>query len=179
MPFVFEAQFDSHGDARVRRVWQAIEQSGLRCAPADAGYVPHISLAVFEDLELAAARAMMQKFCRARKAFNIAMAAYGGFATPGGIAFLLPAVTDDLLRLHSDFQQAVAGLKGTARGHYQPGIWIPHCTVNYGMEPADWQKLASVLNQVGLPITVRIESVALAEVGPGLYRVHAREALSA
>ncbi len=50
MPYAVELLFDEEGEARVRRIWEALKAAGLSAYMVESGSIPHITLAVYDSL---------------------------------------------------------------------------------------------------------------------------------
>lgn len=90
---------------------------------------PHVSLAVFEEVDTARLFSLVDDFAKERQPLNLRFSSIGVFPGEENVVFLAPVVTEELLRLHADFYDRLgtAGLK--CDPYYQPGAWVPHCTI--------------------------------------------------
>jgi hypothetical protein len=164
MHLVVELLFDQATEAAVRAVWCALAD-GLPLAHPGAEARPHVSLTVYQGLDVAGFRTALAGFAASRPALDIELESWGAFAAGECVVFLAPIVTRDLLALHQDFQERFAQF-GAPQPYYRPGAWIPHCTLAAGF-PADLlPQVADACHRAVRPLHGRIESIALVEYGP-------------
>lgn len=129
MGYAVELYFDEATTARVSELAGRIHAA---CGGADLagwGFVPHISLAGYETVAVEKLEPILAEFAGLTPRFEVSLAAVGLFPTSQGVVYLAPVVTQQLLGLHERFSAQVAATGHTAHPYYQPGNWIPHCTV--------------------------------------------------
>jgi len=74
------------------------------------------------DLEIVASRT---------SCFNLNFPSIGSFPS-GGVVFLAPQVTDDLLQLHKDVHKIIKDHGAISQPYFIANQWTPHCTLgNY------------------------------------------------
>jgi 2'-5' RNA ligase len=129
--------FDDRADAAVRRLWQLLVDAGL---PSLATHThrrhrPHVSLAVAEslpDADLTPLRSVL-----AAHQPNVQLYTLATFPGDRGALFLGVVATTELLEFHAGVHAALAGQAVALWPHYQPGSWVPHCTLAEGMNQAE------------------------------------------
>jgi 2'-5' RNA ligase superfamily protein len=146
MPFAIELFFDAATDAAVRRVWAALAEQGIAPYLHESAAQPHISLAVYEGLDVSG---------------------WGVF--PGAsesAVFAAPVVTSDLLAVHDEACALLASVAREPAAYYLPGRWVPHCSlaVHFPEEPTD--RAIAVCHQLPLPLGGHIEAIGAAETRP-------------
>lgn len=95
------------------------------------GGSPHISLAVFDEVELPALVEVVRDFAARTRAFQVGMSSIGIFPSDSHIVFLAPVVTRQLLDLHEVFHSQLQNTGLLCHSLYRPGSWVPHCTVTF------------------------------------------------
>lgn len=82
-----------------------------------------------------------------------------------GVAFLGVTPTRSLIDVHTDLHVRVATLaSGTVWSLYQPGVWVPHCTLAMRVPDAAVSHLLSLAHAVNLPIEAAVVEVGLVEI---------------
>lgn len=114
---------------RVLALWQLLADEGVSSLLPDLGSVPHISLAVFDDLEVERILPVLADFARETSSVPITFAAAAAFPGDEGVVYLAPVVTGELLDAHEDFHARLAATDLECHPCYRPGSWVPHCTV--------------------------------------------------
>lgn len=134
MGYAVEMNLDAVGAARVRALWRTLAQVGVTDNMLRSQARPHVSLAVFEDdVDLDALRAALAEFTAGMPPLRLKFSSVGVFAAEAGVLFLAPVVTEGLLAVHSDLHGRCAARGLVSHGYYLPGVWVPHCTVGYGL----------------------------------------------
>lgn len=93
------------------------------------GASPHVSLAVFEGVDISKLIEVVASFAEDTAAFNIRFSSIGIFPGEENIVFLAPVMTIDLLMLHERFHDRLNATGLTSDPYYLPGTWVPHCTI--------------------------------------------------
>ncbi len=125
-----DLRLDAVCEARIVEVWRAIEAAGTRslASTSHRRHVPHLSLVVAprDDVNVAMLAGL-------RPPSGIAFTAVGTFGADGGVVFLAPRPSPELLV----FQEQVAAACADVYEHYRPGAWTPHVTLAEGVAEAD------------------------------------------
>jgi len=168
MPFAVELYFDPASETTIRRIWQAIAQAGLNSPMLEAGYRPHVSLAVYDD-DILDANSLIQDlaaYAPTTAPFSLALSSIGLFPTAEGVLFFGVTVTKDLLELHTGFHRAFARYADRLRPYYTVGNWVPHCTLSAGVSVEEVTAILSICWSKPLPIQGQVEEIGLAKVSP-------------
>lgn len=140
--YAVELYFDAEGEERIRRLWRGLATVGISDVLEKSGGRPHISLAVFGDVEVGRLQEVVEGFAQELPPLRVNLASVGTFPTPEGVVFLAPVVSRALLALHESFSERLAVHKLVAQPYYRAGRWVPHCTV--GQSLASGQITAAV-----------------------------------
>ena len=129
MGFAVELYLDSLTDAKVRRVWASLAEAGINSHLITVGARPHVSLAVFGELDPECLRADMQDFARVTPQFAFRLSSVGTFGSDEGVVYIAPERTQTLTETHRRYHERLARLGALPSRYYWPGVWRPHCTV--------------------------------------------------
>jgi 2'-5' RNA ligase len=130
MPFAIELFFDTATDEAVRRVWSALAEQRIAPYLHESANRPHISLAVYEWLDVAGCARTLEAFAAQTPAFPVILASFGVFPTnPAPVVFAAPVVTSHLLALHAGVCAVLASVAREPAAYYLPGRWVPHCSL--------------------------------------------------
>lgn len=135
MGYAVELYFDEETTARVSELTSRIHAACGGADLAGLGFVPHISLAGYETVAVERLEPILAELARQEPQFALQLGAIGLFPTGQGVVYLAPVVTGHLLRLHERFSAQATAAGQTAHPYYQPGKWIPHCTVAHDLAP--------------------------------------------
>lgn len=155
MHFVVELFFDRAAEVAVRAIWAELADLIPDGVPP-AGARPHVSLSVYDRVDVAAFSDRLAAFAAERAAVEVEVASWGVVAVAEPVVFLAPVVTRDLLALHGDFHRRFARL-GTPWPYYRPGNWVPHCTLAMGFDADLLPRIAEACHRVVRPIRGRLE----------------------
>jgi hypothetical protein len=90
------------------------------------GLGPHMALAAYEAIDIAALASRLDLWAAAQMPPAIRLGSLGVFGGPAGTLFLAPIVGPALLALHTSFHEAFADLAPQRWPFYDAGNWIPH-----------------------------------------------------
>ena len=140
------AILDEKTNQEIQRLWQVLKEQGLsNYAFETEGFLPHITLANFEDLPLNKAITTLTNELLIPQPIPISFTSLGSFLG-ANIVFLSPVKSPDLaslhLRIHELFSDNIS-----VDSHYGPESWQPHLTLANRIEPANFLKLYQICHQ--------------------------------
>jgi 2'-5' RNA ligase len=120
--------FDRRSDRLLRNLWTRLEDLGVPTLQSHTHgrHVPHVSLAVLRAWQLDEVTKAVEALPDGGPV-SLYFDALGTFRR--GRAWLVPAVTADVLRRQENVVSAVTGTEADLHRHYEPGRWVPHCTL--------------------------------------------------
>ncbi|MEU6074163.1 2'-5' RNA ligase family protein [Micromonospora sp. NPDC047074] len=129
MVAALELYLDTDATRRIRVLWDALEAEGVQSMRSLLAqrHRPHVSLAVaprFDPEQVAAALRGTVVAAPLRLSFQHA----GQFV--GRVLWLGPTPTAELLAHHALVHGRLAEAGIGLVEHYQPGRWVPHCTLS-------------------------------------------------
>ncbi len=144
MPYAVELLFDEEGEARVRRIWEALKAAGLGAYMVESGSIPHITLAVYDSpstsdtgnlSRIAEIRFFKRlgEFAARWAPFAVNFGSVGAFPQSGTV-FLAPIPSEDLLMIHRHFHCSFDDFEANGWKYYKPSLWVPHCTLSANAE---------------------------------------------
>ena len=160
-----ELRFDADLTAQIG----ALRQAYVPGSGAQGGAIPHLSLAVYDDLEedeLATIADMLDALASRWRPLRIELASLGVFPTEENVLFLAPVVTQDLLATHAAYHRLAAGLRASCWPHYLPDAWVPHCTLAMFWPSAALLAILEQLKATWKPLSGTAQSLALIRVEP-------------
>ena len=163
MMYAIEMYFDKETEEKIMRLAQKIADAGLSTKYLEWKTRPHVTLAVYNDIDVDRCAQLLEKFANDRKAFPALFDAVGMFNYTKTI-FLSPVMTRSLYELHSELYTLMQEFEASAWEWYkQPDSWVPHCTVALTSEDEEnvfyeasklvlheYKKLEGVYTSVGL-----------------------------
>ncbi len=129
MVAALELYLDPHSTRRIRVLWDALESEGVQSMRSllERRHRPHVSLAVARRLDpelVAHALTDVVVAPPLRLSFQHA----GQFV--GRVLWLGPTPTAQLLAHQADIHARLVAAGVALSEEYQPGRWVPHCTLS-------------------------------------------------
>ena len=140
--FAVELYFDHETELAIRGFREKIYAAGVDPVIGKLGDRPHVSLAVFSDIDLPCVKKATEEFAALNAPFTVTLSALGTFPTADNVLFLAPVPTSHLLLLHRKFHQLLKCNHQHSSSYYHPQKWVPHCTIE--LELPNDQFLAAI-----------------------------------
>lgn len=161
--------FDAHGEAAIRRLWRRLEDEGVPTLLTHTHglHVPHLSYAVLRSYDVdKVADALGQ--LPAAAPVTLHLDAFGMFRRSR--TWLVPSLTSELARRQERVVEAVQSTGAELHRNYQPGVWVPHCTLAPRTTLDRLPTIGAVVFDI-LPLVTTADRAALIETGSGARRV--------
>ncbi|HJT23565.1 MAG TPA: 2'-5' RNA ligase family protein, partial [bacterium] len=163
MPFSVELFFDPKSSMAVQQCGTSLEKAGVPAIFSTLGATPHVSLAVFEQYNPERLHALLKKLASSFPPTDFRLSSLGTFPGKEGVLFLAPVVTASLLEIHSWLHRALPKAVEESWIYYDPGCWVPHCTLSLRLTPKKMAKGVELLRRKGFAIRGRYNHLALVE----------------
>ncbi|SHH09436.1 2'-5' RNA ligase family protein [Streptoalloteichus hindustanus] len=120
--------FDRRAERALRGLWDRLESRGVPTlrTHTHGQHHPHMSYVVLLEWDVDEVRAAVEALPD-RGPFAITFDAMGAFRR--GRISLVPAVPQDLVARQQAVVEAVRGTGAFVHQHYEPGRWLPHCSL--------------------------------------------------
>jgi 2'-5' RNA ligase len=165
-----EIYLDGESEQRVRSLWSALDARGIDslAATPETEYRPHVSLAVFTDVDASALRLALTPLLKPCIAMPLTLASLGFFPGSESVAFLGVTPTATLLETHRQVHAAFTRVATESWPIYEPGNFVPHCTLAVGF--AETGPIHDAIQSRDLPIASVANEVHLVEITSGRSR---------
>jgi len=172
MAFAVELYFDPDAQARVHDLYTSLASRGITSYLLDIGTTPHLSLAVFDDLEPEHLNAELRAFAASHAPLWISLETVGSFPSSDGVIYIAPSPSDALFQLHADFHGRLDAVGITCSPLYRPDAWIPHCTVAQRVAAERISAVTDLVRTSAAFGPAQVQRVALVAVPPvrSIYR---------
>jgi 2'-5' RNA ligase len=162
MPHSISLWFDEGSESRIRNIWADIAASGVPSKYHHGPYRPHITLAVYNDLEVKDFSEALRDYSSNRPTFNLSFESLGAFPGSIGALYLPPKPTLRLLETQREVLNILSNFgSGVASPHYKTDSWTPHCTLCVGVTAEDlnrafelcqrsFEKIDAQVNRIGV-----------------------------
>lgn len=156
---------DPRTDRALRQLWDRLEGAGIATlrSHTHGRHVPHVSYAVLRSWDLDKVEQAVSAVPD-RGPVELHFDALGMFRRSR--SWLVPAAPADLVPRQQQVVEAVVGTGAELHRHYQPGLWVPHCTLAPRVRLEQLSTLAALVYDV-LPIHATADRAALVDSGTG------------
>ena len=162
MPFAVEIFFEESAELRIRDLWNALEVVQNPSRMKAGGFRPHVTLAVFDEYA-AAFETEFQTFTQDLPAFSLCFPNLGIFPKPEGVVFFSAILSAELNAIHQAFHGRLANFLAGSRNYYQPGQWVPHCTLGIGLTDEEIPPAVRLFTKEPLPLMAGARALGLVE----------------
>ncbi len=166
------AYFDKGLEDRLKKLWDKLAEEDIESTTPAIGGRPHISLAVVESMDAGTFRAVLKEFSMTTNPIEILFSAVGFFPYNEGLIFVAPAARKELIDYHYRFHELLRKHHVISNEHYQPGKWIPHCTVATNIPAENSAVALRICRQSDVFTEGTLTEICLAQFDPvqELYR---------
>jgi hypothetical protein len=156
---------DRTSETRVRRVWDRLEEAGIRtlATHTHGRHVPHLTFASLLRADLGRIVDAMGRL-PAHDPVRLRFDGLGMF--PRSRCWLAPAVPGELLPRQAAVVETARTCDAVVHRNYEPGTWLPHLTLAPRLHLEDLPTVARVCFEV-LPLTAELCSAAVIDTATG------------
>jgi 2'-5' RNA ligase len=166
MLYAIEMFFDENSETNIQRIWRSLKESGISSYMNDSGSVPHITLSVFNKIDVNDVNNRLVSFSEKISKFTLSLSSIGAFPSEEGVLFLAPIVTEKLLHIHHLFHNSFTDLKEDQWPYYLPGSWVPHCTLSINTKREKVHEALDIVIKAYSPLRIEVNRVGLVEYHP-------------
>lgn len=160
MPCAAVLELDAAAAVRVDRLSRRLERELGLATERQRGAPVHLSLAVYQALDVELATGAMERFVARVAAMPIELVSIGIFPGETNVLFLAPVVRERLLAAQRHWHQ-VASHQSACMPHYQPQAWMPHVTLAMHLTEASTAAAVKLLAPKWRPIHGKLASAAV------------------
>ncbi len=166
MPYGVMLYFDNQTEKTIIKVWQILAERNLSSHGLDAGIRPHITLAIYEELDCRPCENELVKITTKTSSLPIQFTHLGIFTNPEPVVFAAPLVTKELLAFHNNLQANLASEGKKPWELYKPGKWVPHCTLSLDFEKENLAEIIRCCQAMLFPMDVRAVQLGVVKFKP-------------
>jgi 2'-5' RNA ligase len=113
--------------AAVRALWDKFGRLERAPSMAALAYPPHLTLAIYERIDEARLLDALRRVFGGHDPFTLRFIRCALFQSPKLVVWADPEPCDRLARVHAAIHELID--PSLCHPHYQPGHWVPHCTL--------------------------------------------------
>ena len=166
MPYAVMLYFDSQSEKTISRVWQALAEDNLAMGILDEGIRPHITLAIYNELDCRPCENELAKITAKTASMTIQLTHLGIFTIPEPVVFAAPLATREFLDFHENLHASLVNEAKESWELYQPGKWVPHCTLALDFNLENLPEIISRCQSLPLPLDVQAVQLGVVKFQP-------------
>ena len=172
MPFTVELQLNRAAEARFLTLWDILKNEGITDFGYRMNYRPHVTLAMYHEIDVARAVAKLERFVAAEAPIKVE---FPLFAAGNTSIIALPTENAALRKLHGRFERRFGR---SFRLIDLAGTWRPHCTIGMEMPTSEIGRAVDKVLAKWQPISGTLDRLVLVKFRPGevLWRKRLRSA---
>ena len=128
MKYAIEMYFDKNTEAKIMSLAQKVADYGFSTKFLEWKTRPHVTLAIFNDVDEQRCIALLQEFTRGKAPIPALLDSVGMFNDTKTI-FLNPTMTRKMYQLQEDLHETMKEFDKKGWEWYMPDGWVPHCTI--------------------------------------------------
>lgn len=153
---------DGETESAIRKAWSVLRTRGFSSPLLRSGGKPHVTLAIWEDLDPDLVLDDLKDFARSHRVFPLTFSSVATFGPESGTVFLGPVFTPSLLIVHEQLYRIFREVRDFSEGLYRPGSWVPHCSLALGLPPEETGgALLTCMELIELPIKGWVSEIGL------------------
>lgn len=166
MPFAVVLYFDGKNERAFLNIWKALAEEKLSASLFESGIRPHITLAIYDELECRPCENELAKIASNTKPISFQFSHLGLFTQPEPVVFAAPTIFEEFLHFHKRIHETLALQSSNPWDMYIPNKWVPHCTLSLGFSLNDLGKILIKCMNLPLPMDVVARQVGVVEFQP-------------
>lgn len=166
MPSAIVLYFDPTTEKVIQNIWGKLAKQGISDEIEASGIQPHITLAVYDRLDCEPCENELEKFAAQANRLDLEAVYPGIFFHPETVLFLAIAITPQLLDFHAEIHKNLQHLAGKSWELYQPGNWVPHCTLAMNLKQKELHQALTVCSKLDLPMRLHVTRIGAVEFLP-------------
>src|SRR5207248_1627857 len=131
---------------------------------AESGADPHLSLVIWERLDVARATPEVAALAAATAPVELSFTRVAAFGAE--VVYLAPAPSARLADLQARVRARVAPCAEGTWPHYEPAAWVPHCTLAMDLGSIGAATALALASGLALPLEARLTRMAIVEFRP-------------
>ena len=172
MPYAVVLYFNKQSEKFIRDIWSRLSNNGIPSEIHHVGIRPHITLAIYDELTCQPCDSELSRFAPQTAHLRLNFTHLGFFTQPEKVLFLAPTPTSELLDFHAHVHKLLNQQTKAPWEMYQPGQWVPHCTLALGLDQEMFEKGASICSDIKLPVEMHATQIGVVEFLPVTEMYH-------
>jgi len=169
MSYAINLYFDQETEKAIIDIWESLSRLNIGKCMTCANGRPHITLAIYEELNVERAKEALASLAQSFKPFQLEFLQIGIFPLNKGAIFLAPNYSQELLALHSQVHESFGEWAEKGWAYYEPQAWCPHCTLSLETPVEDIPKVLAEILKDFQALAATVRSIGLVSLLPIEY----------
>lgn len=165
MPYSINIRSDDRSSQRIRDLWTLCARLEDQPSMVSLGYPPHFTLASFDEAHESQLSRAVDALSSSLSKVRVPFDRINHFEKPGSIMlWASPADSSALTQIHRQLHRHIDS--SSCRTNYQPGTWIPHCTLAIDVDPSRRSEALAITRMEIAPFDVVFDVIDCARLHP-------------
>lgn len=129
MGYAVEMFFDKASEDKIKSYFKRLHDLNLSKILYELNSRPHISLAVYNEINLQKFQKEFIQFIENRESMKLSFESLGIFPTQPGVVYLAPSLNNELWEFHREYHEYMDKYIKNEWTYYLPNRWVPHCAI--------------------------------------------------
>ena len=148
-------------EAKFLKHWETLRDEGVSDLVFQLGYRPHVTLAMYREIDEAKTIAKLEKFIADETAIPVE---FPNISLNQAVIFCQPRENGPLRKFHARFERRFGK---SFRPIDLTGVWMPHCTIGMELPSAKIGHAIDKILGAWTPIAGQLDCLALVKFRPG------------
>lgn len=174
MAYAIELFLDQETCKHIRRVWERLHDLGIGGPLYDSGAFPHITLSIFDDLDLETSKEGIDLLAERFSSFNLAFTRIATFTEVRNVVFLKAEDSPELIEMKRLLSTTLETTSAKEWYYSRHERWIPHVTLAIDVPIEKMSTAVRIAEDIPLPLESRVLRVGVVQMDP-LKHIASRE----
>ena len=174
MAYAIELFLDQETCKHIRRVWERIHDLGIGGPLYDSGAFPHITLSIFDQLDLETSKEGIDLLAERFSAFDLTFTEVATFTEARNVVFLKAEKSPRLTEMKRLLSTTLEDTPAEEWYYSRQDRWIPHVTLAIDVPIDTMSTAVRIAGDIPLPLESRILRVGIVQLEP-LKHIASRE----
>jgi 2'-5' RNA ligase len=165
MAYAITLLFDPETEKQLAQFWKLFDEAGIP-DKEQRKIRPHITLCIFEEIACADCECRISEIASDFSLHTLMLDHLGIFHQQDNVLFIAPTPNPQLLALQKRVFEDISAFATLPWKMYQPGTWVPHCTLANGLQDAELVRAVALSLQISLPIEAKITDIGIIQFDP-------------
>jgi 2'-5' RNA ligase len=155
MAFAISIRSENEDSFPLRELWKRVEILENTPSMASLNYPPHITLAIYDNIDPEQLRSAAEQVFRDQGPINLVFNRICYFDNTPLVLWADPSPLSELKRLHDVVHRLIP--RSLCRTHYRPEIWTPHSTLGSNVRDDRRSEALAICDEPMKPIKVTFD----------------------